>query len=60
MNARGPDQYRGAAFRQCHPDHTDFGATLRASLHHPFRLMLHLEVSLGRVPDLAAGSPAKS
>jgi RES domain-containing protein len=86
------DQYRGIAFRQCHPDHTDLGATLRASLHHPFRfnppeefgvlyvaltertavaelerqaerigipvarlaprLMLHLEVSLGRVLDL--------
>jgi RES domain-containing protein len=86
------EQYGGAAFRQCHPDHTDFGATLRASLHHPFRfnppgefgvlyvalnertalaelerqadrlgisitrlaprLMLHLEVSLGRVLDL--------
>src|SRR3954470_12879109 len=86
------DQYRGAAFRQCHPDHTDFGATLRASLHHPFRfnppqefgvlyvalnertalaelarqagrlgipvsrlaprLMLRLEVRLGRVLDL--------
>src|SRR5215218_3169329 len=88
------DQYRGSAFRQCHPDHTDFGATLRASLHHPFRfnpphefgvlyvalnertavaelerqaerlgipvsrlaprLMLHLEVILGRVLDLTA------
>jgi len=31
------DQYRGAAFRQCHPDHTDFGATLQAGLTHPFR-----------------------
>lgn len=86
------DEYRGIAFRQCHPDHTDFGATLQASLHHPFRfnpprefgvlyvalnertalaelerqaarlgipvsrlaprLMLQLEVSLGRVLDL--------
>ena len=29
--------YRGSAYRQCHPDHTDLAATVRASLSHPFR-----------------------
>jgi RES domain-containing protein len=88
-----PQGYVGAAFRQCHPDHTDFAATVRASLHREFRfnpagefgvlyvalspstaraelerqasrlgvplsrmaprLMLHLDVALERVLDLA-------
>ncbi len=32
-----PSAFHGAAYRQCHPDHTDFRATVRASLGHPFR-----------------------
>ena len=31
------EHYHGTVYRQCHPDHADLDATVRASVHHPFR-----------------------